>query len=385
MDMAGGALGLLVTCVDGRPIKVEGNPDHPSSLGAANAFAQAAILELYDPDRSKVIIEKTPQGEEVRSWGEFAEFARGHFGKLRKNGGEGLRVLSGDSSSLTRWLMWGDLAQRFPEAKLHVYEPTDLRSAAREMFSGPHWQFHPGLARVIVCLDADIFGSHPAAVRHAREFAEGRKGGTGEMSRLYVAEAAYSLTGAAADHRLALPRKDIAALARAVHHEVRGLASGKPYRATENRFVRAVAKDLFARRGESILVAGPGQPAAVYDLVFETNRFLGVYDAFPLAGEPGSDIPSHADDITALAADLSSGEVQTLLIVGGNPAYDSPVDLGFSDAISRATTSIHVGPYRDETSRLCTWHVPQAHFLEAWGDSVFLGPMAKAPTLPHNR
>ena len=118
MDMAGGALGLLVTCVDGRPIKIEGNPDHPASLGAANAFAQAAILELYDPDRSKFIIEKTPAGEVVRSWGEFAEFARGHFGKLRKDGGEGLRVLSGASSSPTLARIRRELLKQFPEGEM---------------------------------------------------------------------------------------------------------------------------------------------------------------------------------------------------------------------------------------------------------------------------
>ena len=181
---------------------------------------------------------------------------------------------------------------------------------------------------------------------------------------------AVSLTGAAADHRLALPRKDIAALARAIHHEVRGLVSGKPYRATTNTFARAVAKDLFANRRRGVLVAGPGQPDEVHDLVHITNAFLDNYSMFRFTTGPSLSQPSHAEAIAALAADLSSGKVETLLVLGGNPAYNAPADLGFGEAVSKAATSIHLGLYRDETSRLCTWHVPQTHFLEAWGDSL---------------
>ena len=307
----------------------------------------------------------------VRDWGEFAEFARGHFGKLRKNGGKGLRVLSGASSSPTLARMRRELLKQFPKAKWHEYEPIAWRNEERDDRGNVLW---PGPdiahAHVVVCLDADILGSHPATVRNARDFADGRKAGTDAMSRLYVAEAAYSITGAAADHRLALPRKDIAALARAIYHEVQGLVSGKPYKATANPFVRAAAKDVVSNFGESILIAGLGQPAEVHALVSKMNWSLATRVAFPSEQNSVATRFFYAEEIAALAADVNIGKVQTLLILGGNPVYDAPVDLGFSEAISKATMSIHLGPYRNETSRLCTWHVPQAHFLEAWGDSL---------------
>ena len=253
MDMAGSALGLLVTCVDGRPIKVEGNPQHPSSLGATNAFAQAAILELYDPDRSKEIIHRIDGREEVRSWAEFAAFARKHFNDLRKDGGAGLRILSEASSSPTLARMHDELLEQFPQAKWHVYEPV----------VGPSVRFGPDLiftpvdkARVIVCLDADIFGSHPESVRYARDFAEGRQAAAAKTNRLYVAEATYSITGAAADHRLRVRCRDIDDVAYALAREIDALAAGKPFKASKNAFIRAAARDLLANLNQSVVIAG---------------------------------------------------------------------------------------------------------------------------------
>ncbi len=259
MDIAGSALGLLVTCVNGRPIKVEGNPEHPSSLGATNAFAQAAILELYDPDRSKEIIQRIDGREEVRSWAEFSAFAREHFAALKKTGGAGFRVLSEASSSPTLERMRGELLKQFPQAKWYVYEPV----AALEKVSFVNYCE----ARVILCLDADILGCYPGAVNCAQQFATARNPAEKEMVRLYVAEPTFSMTGAAADHRLPIRCQEVAALVRSLKHEIEGLSSRKSYRSSTNSFIRAVAKDLFVHARHGAVVVGARQPPEVHSMV----------------------------------------------------------------------------------------------------------------------
>ena len=376
MDMAGQVLGLMVTCVDGRPIKVEGNPKHPTSLGATNAFAQAAILELYDPDRSKEIIQRTGEKEEVRTWYEFDAFAREHFAALKKNGGEGFHVLSEASSSLTLGWMFPELLEQAPKSQWHFYEP--VRGSRSGWTAYSDCDFSLLAARTIVCLDADILDLYPGAVRYAREFAGGRDAADGEINRLYVAEPTYSVTGAAADHRLAVRCQDIAAVARALHHEIEGLASGIRHEASKNAFIRAAAQDLWAHRGKGVVLAGPRQPFETRRSAYEMNAMLGnvgetiVY----LEGKPDPVAPGK--DLAQLAADIHSGKVRTLLMLGGNAAYDAPVDLDFTGALAKVPTSIHLGLYRNETSRLCTWHIPQSHFLEAWGDALVELPRVRA-------
>ncbi len=219
MDMSGTVLGLMVTCVDGRPIKVEGNPKHPSSLGATNAYAQAAILELYDPDRSGNIVQKTDEGDEVQSWDEFAAFVKSHFGELRKNGGQGLAVLAEVSTSPTLAAQRKQLLKDFPKAVWVEYESVEHESGDLRT------HLHLDKADVIVSLDADLFGNHPAAVKHARDFAAGREATDGKMSRLYVVESCYSITGAMADHRLPIRSGQIASFAKMLHHSIDGLSN----------------------------------------------------------------------------------------------------------------------------------------------------------------
>jgi MoCo/4Fe-4S cofactor protein with predicted Tat translocation signal len=194
MELGGSVLGLMVTCVDGRPIKVEGNPKHPNSLGATNAYAQAAILELYDPDRSQHIIEKTPQGDMVRSWEQFSEFAKKHFAEYRKNGGEGLAMISESTKSPTMISLQKKFQREFPKASWCIYDPIDLANGMSLQLDA---------LDVVLCIEDDIFGTNPNAVKHIRDFVGNRNLGTGKMKRLYVVESSYSITGAMADHRLA--------------------------------------------------------------------------------------------------------------------------------------------------------------------------------------
>ncbi len=381
MDFGGSALGLLVTCVDGRPIKVEGNPKHPYSLGATNAYAQAAILELYDPDRSKNVVERTSEGHLVRTWDEFAAFAKQHFGGLRQAGGEGLAVLSDGSSSDTLAMLLERLERELPKAKCYAYDPLEPEP-------GPH-RAPPDLrdADVIVCLDADLFGPEPAGVRYARDFAERRTATGGKMNRLYVVETRYTITGAAADHRLALRPSEIAAFAEALRRLVVAKAAKKPSKNSplpqtvegpgvraagrERALLNALASDLLAHRGRSRVIAGPGQPPSVHEAANVINGLVGNgRDAVTVVGSRGARKNGRpAGSIASLAAQIRRGRVKTLLILGGNPAYNAPIDLDLAQWLPRIATTIHLSEYRDETSQRCLWHLPRAHFLESWGDA----------------
>ncbi|MCR4412851.1 MAG: TAT-variant-translocated molybdopterin oxidoreductase [Thermoguttaceae bacterium] len=384
MDLGGSALGLLVTSYDGRPIKIEGNPAHPQSRGATDVFAQAAILELYDPDRATGLVEHSGQ-DHPRSWSDFAAFAASHFGALKKDGGARLRVLSQASSSPTLAAMRARLLAEFPKARWVQYEPVSddaQRAGATLAFGRPlRTQLALERARIIVSLDSDLLACHPAAVQYAREFAARRDPAGDWMSRLYVVESCLSVTGSMADHRLALRPKQIAALAEALEKEIRarlaqGASPAPAVAAGESkaaRFLSAMAADLVAlnrQGGHSVVVAGPRQPAEVHAVAHRLNRLLkNVGQTVWYTEEPDPDRPPHAEAIRALADEMHAGAVETLVVLGGNPVYDAPADVAFAKALARVPTRIYLGLYPNETARVCTWRLPQAHFLETWGDA----------------
>ena len=368
MQSGSGAIGLLVTSVDGRPVKIEGNPDHPASRGATDAIAQAALLELYDPDRSQNVYRKNGRQILVQTWDDLAAFVGPHFGRIRRNRGACLRVLSPAVGSPTLAAQRDALLEAFPDARWCEYDPISRANepAGAQLALGKPLRTQIALdnARVIVCLDADLFGDHPESVRLAAEFAAGREPAAGGMSRLYVVESAYSITGATADDRLPMPSSKIAAFASQL---IDAVLLEKPPEPGENaEFVAAVAKDLLNNR--SLVVAGRQQPPAVHAAVHLINLALGnVGRTVALTAEPQAS--SSTESIGKLVSDMQAGDVNTLLILGGNPVYDAPADLGFAGALGKVATTIHSSLYRDETSLQCTWHVPQAHFLESWGDA----------------
>jgi molybdopterin-containing oxidoreductase family iron-sulfur binding subunit len=366
MDLGGAALGLMVTCVDGRPIKVEGNPKHPYSLGATNAYAQAAILELYDPDRSGNIVQKTGQGDEVKTWDEFSAFVRPHFGELRKDGGHGLAVLSEVNTSPTLAKQRQQLSADFPKAVWVDYEPVTNESGDLRT------HLYLDKAEVIVSLDADLFGDHPAAVKLARDFASGREGADGKMNRLYVVESCYSITGAMADHRMAIRSAEIARFTKMLHKAIDGLSNGMAvFDETEAKNVSAVANDLLSHESKSMVVAGYGQPEEVELLVRDINRMLGnIGKTVDYTETPMLDQGRQIERLKTLVADMNDGKINTLLILGGNPVYNCPADVNFAEVLQKVATSIHLSLYRNETSLQCTWHLPQSHFLESWGDAL---------------
>ncbi|MCC7407045.1 MAG: TAT-variant-translocated molybdopterin oxidoreductase, partial [Phycisphaeraceae bacterium] len=376
LELGGVATGLLAKSYDGRPIKIEGNTLHPYSLGAADAYAQASVLSLYDPDRSRTPLEKQQGKNLQRDWDTFLRYVQDHFGALKASGGRGVAVLTRAASGPTFARLREAFLKTFPAATWHVWEPINLDNtiAGANLAFGQPLRTHYDLtkAQVIACFDADPLGTHPAHQRYARDWATLRRSADqGTMSRLYAAESNLSITGGVADHRLAVRPSRVTALLAAVAAEV-GLADiPVELSPQEKAFVASLANDLKSHPGASAVIVGPAQPPELHALAHALNQKLGNntktihYTPEPLALDGGC-----AGSIKALADAIASGAggVSTLVILGGNPAYDAPADLAFPDLLAKVEHTIHLSEYYNETSLLCRWHLPEAHYLEAWGD-----------------
>ncbi|MFZ0959896.1 MAG: TAT-variant-translocated molybdopterin oxidoreductase [Terriglobia bacterium] len=372
MPLAGYATGLLVESHMGRPTKVEGNPSHPASLGAANLMAQASVLGLYDPDRAQVVMHVGRIGD----WSTFLTSMDENRAELLTRKGAGLRILTGVVTSPTLADQIRSVLAQFPQAKWHQYEPLS-RDTAREgakLAFGEYLNtvYHFDQAEVIVSLDADFLCAGPGAVRYARDFADKRRvtGPESTMNRLYVAESTFTSTGAMADHRAPLRARDVEALARALAEGL-GIKTGSAApSAAPVDWIPALVRDLEKHRGSSIVIAGEQQPPAVHALAHWMNDKLGnvgktVHYTDPVEANPVNALES----LQELVADIQKGEVDTLYILGVNPVYNAPVDLHFKDNLLKVRTRIHLSLYEDETAEQCHWHIPEAHFLEAWGDA----------------
>ncbi|MDP6796295.1 MAG: TAT-variant-translocated molybdopterin oxidoreductase [Candidatus Krumholzibacteria bacterium] len=362
MDLCGVGRGLLASSFEGRPIKIEGNPEHPASLGAADSFAQASVLQIYDPDRSQHL---RYEGEDS-DWDSFLAFARPHFAGIREARGKGLAILSNSSSSLSREAFRSRLQKELPEALWLDHEPLsrETQTAGLEIAYGKRLraQFDLSHAERIVCLDEDLFGQHPDALHLTRSFSRFRRAEEGSMNRLYVLEPAFTMTGGMADHRKPLKVGEVDSFLHRLASllGVPGFAHGK-----NDEFLQALADDLLEHRGKSLLCAGPRQPARVHALLALLNEKLGNVGKTLHYTEEFLP-PSDSDSLRRLQRNLKKGRVSTLLILSSNPAYDAPRDL--LPDLSKAST-IHLGLYQDETAQLCDWHLPEAHYLESWGSS----------------
>jgi MoCo/4Fe-4S cofactor protein with predicted Tat translocation signal len=377
VPMTAVALGVLVESHLGRPTKIEGNPGHPASLGATDAIAQASILDLYDPDRSQTL---TYLGD-IRPWSSFLGAAREALASQTANGGAGLRFLTGATTSPTLADQFRGVLQTFPKAKWHRYEPAGrhaLHSGARQAFGEPlNTYYQLDKADVILSLDADFLCTGTASVRYAADFAARRRvrGDRTAMNRLYVVESTATPTGAKADHRLPLRAADVEAFAAAVAagvgaHGVDTSAGNQMSGGPHAKWIAAVVKDLQQHRGASVVIPGECQSPAVHVLAHAINIALDSSGKTVVHTDPLD--PNSADDIESLhelVQDMDAGKVEMLVIVGGNPVYNAPVDFGFAQRMSKVKLRIHMGLYGDETSELCQWHIPEAHFLESWSDA----------------
>jgi molybdopterin-containing oxidoreductase family iron-sulfur binding subunit len=373
------AYGLIVESHEGRPTKIEGNPSHPSTLGASSSRIQASVLGLYDPDRSQSVMlkgERKSWGDFVKAWGPLAE-------AHDANGGAGLAVLSESFSSPTLARLTSELRARYPKLQWATYEPIsdENRLAGLRAATGRDVDLLLRLdqASVILALDADPLLTDPEMIRHARGFAAGRRAGAsgGTMNRLYAVEGVYSLTGAMADHRLRLESRQIAPFLAALAAKLALPASGSDVAAgvpgVDPRWIDALAKDLLANHGKSLIVAGERQPAAVHALVCALNTHLGNSGKTVSYYETkDAELPS-VSSLASLVSAMKAGTVTTLVVLGGNPVFDAPADLGFASAMAKVPHSIALGHAVDETSAKAEWHIPLAHYLESWGDARAVG------------
>ena len=367
LPLNGYGRGVIVTSVEGRPIKIDGNPRHPASLGSTDVFAEATILSLYDPDRAQA-----PYGSgRIQSWSAFEAALQPRLERARALRGHGLALLTGRMTSPTLIAQIDALMKALPQARWYRYEAVDddaARAGALLAFGQPATVL-PRFAdaRVLLTLDADPLGPGPQQIRFARDITAARQSRTPEQSlRIYAVEADWTLTGALADHRLAL-RPD---LARNVAVEVaRALGASLPQSAgppEAEHFVKAAAADLIARRGAALVIAGPRQAADVHALCHWINNKLGAPADFIEPVEPhGAGSP---DSMRTFVSDVKNREIETLFIIGANPAYDAPGDLAVADLLGGVQFSAQLSSYHDETAKRCTWHLPATHALEAWSD-----------------
>jgi len=360
MTISGYAHGVLVESHMGRPTKIEGNPDHPSSLGATNAFMQASILGLYDPDRSQVVRHLG----EISTWSEFLATLQ----PALKGGG--VRLLTQTITSPALGAQIQQFLAQSPGAKWHQWEPAgghNVREGLRLAFgSYANAVYHFDKANVVVSLDSDFLDSGPGHLRYARDFSSRRKvrKGTTSINRLYVIESGPTGTGSLADHRLAVSPSEVAGYARGIAVGL-GLVPG-----VMTGWVAALVRDLQKNRGASIVIAGDGQPPAVHALAMAINQALGNLGSTITITDPVEVAPvNQLDSLRQLVADMNAGAVQTLIIAGGNPVYDAPTDIPFVKAMDKVPFRAHLSPYYDETSMHVHWHIPETHYLESWSDA----------------
>lgn len=386
-----GAQPLLVKSLDGRPLKVEGNPRHPVGLTGTDRFAQASILDLYDVDRATRFLKNgTPVTREVAFDGLTAVAKQ-----IAADAGDGVCFLLGHGSSPSRDRLQTSLQRKYPKAAFYRYEAIDYQAhreaatlahqvapAADPLFAaGLKPYFRLDQAKVVVSLDCDFIGGEEDSSRLIRDLSRGRQieKPEEEPTRVYVAEGLMTLTGANADHRLRLPAGQVGAVAAQLAMAV--LKAGGNAGATEllaklqavplpagvkPEWIAQCAADLLAHRGTSVVLAGCRQPLAVHLLANAMNQALG---------NEGTTVETHpyaepkAGTIEELAGRLNAGQVKTLVLCGGNPGYAAPVDLDWVAAQRKAKTVIRLGYHEDETAQACDWLIPAAHYLESWGDA----------------
>jgi MoCo/4Fe-4S cofactor protein with predicted Tat translocation signal len=405
-ELAGRAVHLLVSNMDGRPIKIEGNSQHPlmkasepndlsggkerfASAGT-DVFSQGCVLGLYDPDRTSEVGRRVDGGEvEVSSWEAFAEFAADHLSRLKEGRGKSLAILMAPSLSPSVNRLVSETVKLLPEATLASYASVDhsaVAAACRQAAGKPaELLFDLGQARIICCLDSDLLGNDPNMLLYSRQFSKGRSPEPGKMNRLYSVESRYSVTGAAADSRLAVRSSQIGAfIARLEKRVDELLAGGSPVAAEEgevafdllkdpaeqlDRFVDAMAEDLASHKGQGVVSVGAHQPVDVQLAALRLNQKLGN------VGKSVHLMPSRTAiegvepvGLPELASAIKAGGIDTVWILGENPVYAAPGDINLGELLDGVEHTIYAAEFDDETASHCEWRLPLAHPLESWGD-----------------
>ena len=375
MPMRRNAIPVLAETHSGRPTKLEGNPSYVPYGGATNAFVQASVLDLYDPDRATT---STIRGSVV-SAAQIQDVLATIGAEAKANQGAGLVFLAESSGSPTRARLVAKLKATHPDAVWAEYEPVSDEppaAAAQAVFGRdvkPLYRFVK--AKRIVSLDADFFGAEAGALAYARDFAKGRKAlnKDADLNRLYSVESTFTLTGSMADHRLRLASSHLLGFIAALAGRITGrdtfakLAQGLEFKDSE-KWLAACAADLLEHRGQSLIIAGAHLPAEVHAIAYALNEALdAIGNTVDFVAVP----PPAAAGIIEVTAALNAGSVKTLVILGGNPAYNAPADLDFAVAMTKATQVVRLGYHVDETAMtaLAGVFINAAHYLESWGDA----------------
>jgi molybdopterin-containing oxidoreductase family iron-sulfur binding subunit len=353
--------GLLVTGYEGRPTKIEGNPTHPASLGATTVWAQADVLDLYDPDRAQTVT----TGGAIRSIGDFWNALNLAIEPLKPTGGAAFRILTEPLSSPTLLAQLARVLQSFPAARWCMWDPLNRDNVEnREVIC----DFSK--AKIVVALDSDFLYAHPYALRYARDFAKSRRvieSDGAHMNRFYAAEPTPTITGSNADHRIAVAARDILPLAQRIAAEL-GVGTAPTTIVGNEDWIAAVVNDLQTNRGQSILIVGETQAPELHALVAQINTALG-NTGQTVSPAPALSFPKNRIPFGDLIEEMHRGLVELLIVFGGNPLYDAPVDLNFSHGFANVKLRVHHSVHFNETSRYSHWHVPAAHFLESWSDT----------------
>ncbi len=373
MTIGGYATGLLVESHEGRPTKIEGNPDHPMSLGAANVFHQASILELYDPERTRTVL----RAGEVSSWDEFMADLVNALAEQRPKQGAGLRILTETVTSPTLAAQLDALLKKYPQAKWHQYEPWNRDNFGQTTFDDGRTvaDYDFGKARVIVSLDSDFLFGHPASLAYARQFAQGRSVVIEAsnplqptMSRLYVAEPTPSITGTMADRRLVCRASEITELTRWLRERLDTVQETAPEQ--WRGWLTGAVLDLAQNQGAGIVIAGEGQTQQVHAMAHQLNTVFGnVGHTVYYRGSSEANSVRQTASLKELVDDANAGRVDLLVQIGGNAGYNAPADLDFSGAQGKVKHNVHLGLAYNETAQRCQWHLPLAHYLESWNDA----------------
>jgi molybdopterin-containing oxidoreductase family iron-sulfur binding subunit len=384
MTLGGASIGLLVETHMGRPVKVEGNPQHPAvpsmriyangatpadlQVGPTDAFAQGLVLSLYDPDRSQTVL----KNGQISTWDACYTELRAELEKLAASGGNGLRVLTQSVVSPTLIHQIEQLATVYPNMRVKQYEPINNDNAlagARLAFGQDALMSDVGSPEVMLSLDADCLADGSMKLNTAFSL---RGPDVGARCRIYVVETSSTITGAAADHRLPTGPRGVIAFAMAVAQAMgfpKGDGPVQVLPSEQRSLVNAFVGDLQAARGNGVVVAGRNQPPVVHAIANWINVTLDSERQYVLPSSRGIVLGSLVDSQRQLVEEMKAGAVTALVIVGGNPAFDAPSDSGFSAELKKVPFSLHLSEYVDETSALCRWHVPAAHLFESWSDT----------------
>lgn len=379
LSRGGYATGVLVECAEGRPIKVEGNPGHPASLGSTLSWEQAEVLNMYDPERSQAVSSRTKPGDaldipEGASWDQALSAIRTALVGHAANNGAGLAILTETITSPTLGAQIKSLLTKHPQAKWVQYEPLNrdnVYEGTRLAFGRPlNPVYRLAGAKVVVSLDAEFFTEMPGSVRYARDFSSTRRvrAANPRMSRLYTIESSYTIAGTTADHRLGVKPSEIEQVARALYAAVTGGAGSAPA-SVPAAWMTALVNDLNANKGAAVIIPGEQTSPATQALCHAINAALGATGTTVVYTEP-VEVAYQAQTaaLKDLVASMMGGEVKTLIILGANPVYNAPADLDFATALDKVPLRIHHGLYDNETASRCHWHLPETHPFEAWGD-----------------